>query len=106
MDFIIIDIGVGMSKSLLLFIYCSIEFFLIIILELILLIDVYSLLKVISNFGIKKSVNIIINRVIDLEEVKFIYKRIKMVVDKFLNFNLELYGYIIDDKKVSLCVKK
>ena len=105
-DFIIIDTGAGMSKSLLSFIYCSTEFFLITTPEPTSLTDVYSLLKAISNFGIKRSANIIINRVIDLEEAKSTYKRIKMVVDKFLNLNLELYGYIIDDKKVSLCVKK
>ena len=98
-DFIIIDTGAGMSKSLLSFIYCSTEFFLITTPEPTSLTDAYSLLKAISNFGI-------INRVIDLEEAKSTYKRIKMVVDKFLNLNLELYGYIIDDKKVSLCVKK
>ncbi len=105
MDFIIIDTGAGMSKSLLSFIYCSTEFFLITTPEPTSLTDAYSLLKAISNFGIKRSANIIINRVIDLEEAKSTYKRIKMVVDKFLNLNLELYGYIVDDKSRFMCKK-
>ncbi len=95
-----------MSKSLLSFIYCSTEFFLITTPEPTSLTDAYSLLKAISNFGIKRSANIIINRVIDLEEAKSTYKRIKMVVDKFLNLNLELYGYIIDDKSKFMCKKQ
>lgn len=105
-DFIIIDTGAGISKSLLSFIYCSTEFFLITTPEPTALTDAYSLLKATSNFGVKRSANIIINRAINLDEAKSTYDRIKLVVDKFLNLSLELYGYILDDRKVGLCVKK
>lgn len=105
-DYLIIDTGAGLNKTLLSFISCSNEFILITTPEPTSITDAYSLLKASSNLMIKDKASIIINRVSSISEVKNTFNRIKNVSDKFLNIELSLKGYLIEDKKISLCVKK
>jgi flagellar biosynthesis protein FlhG len=105
-DYLLIDTGAGINKSLLAFISCSNEFFVITTPEPTSITDAYSLLKATNNLNIKDRANIVINRCTSAKEANSVYLRIKSVVDKFLNMNLEFGGYILDDKKVSSCVKK
>lgn len=104
-DYLLIDTGAGINKSLLSFISCSSEFFVITTPEPTSITDAYSLLKATSNFKVKDRANIVINRCANIKEANSVYLRIKSVVDKFLNMNLEFGGYMLDDKKVTVCVK-
>jgi flagellar biosynthesis protein FlhG len=104
-DYLLIDTGAGINKSLLAFISCSNEFFVITTPEPTSITDAYSLLKATSNLNIKDRASIVINRCNNVKEANSVYLRIKSVADKFLNMNLEFGGYILDDKKVSICVK-
>ena len=105
-DYLLIDTGAGINKSLLAFISCSNEFFVITTPEPTSITDAYSLLKATSNLNIKDRASIVINRCTNVKEADSVYLRIKSVADKFLNIHLEFGGYILDDKKVSICVKK
>lgn len=105
-DYLIIDTGAGINKSLLSFIACSDEFIVITTPEPTSLTDAYSLLKATSNLGVKASVNIIINRVSGRNESEHTFLRLRSVVDRFLTLELNLIGFVLEDKKVSSCVKK
>lgn len=105
-DYLIIDTGAGLNKTLLSFISCSNEFILVTTPEPTSITDAYSLLKATSNLGIKDKASIIINRGGSIKEVKYTFDRIKVVVDKFLNIEIALKGYLIEDKRISMCVKK
>lgn len=105
-DYLIIDTGAGLNKTLLSFISCSNEFILITTPEPTSITDAYSLLKATSNQSVKNRASIVINRASNIQEVKNTFEKIKKVSDKFLSIELSLKGYLIEDKRISQCVKK
>ena len=105
-DYIIIDTGAGISKSVLSFISCAQEVFFVTTPEPTSITDAYSLLKATSNFNIRKSAKIIVNKSSNVNEAKATFNRINSVVNNFLDMDLEFAGYILDDRNVVNCVKK
>lgn len=105
-DYIIIDTGAGISKSVLSFISCAQEVFFVTTPEPTSITDAYSLLKATSNFRIRKNAKIIVNKSANVNEAKSTFNRINSVVNNFLDMDLEFAGYILDDKNVVNCVKK
>lgn len=104
-DYILIDTGAGISRSILAFIACCDELIVITTPEPTSLTDGYSLIKAVNHFKIKDKAYILINRSIDEEEARITYTRISSVVNRFLDVNVECIGSISDDKKVTKAVR-
>lgn len=105
-DFILIDSGAGINKDILSFIAASDDFIVITTPEPTSLTDAYSLIKTVNHFEIKSSAKVIINRVLHKEEGELTYKRFKNVSKRYLGINMELLGYIFDDKKLVQAVRE
>lgn len=105
-DYLIIDTGAGLNKTLLSFISCCNEFIIITTPEPTSITDAYSLLKATSNHRVKEKASIVVNRVNNLQEAKNTFDKIKNVADRFLNIEISLKGYLTEDKRISFCVKK
>ena len=105
-DYILIDTGAGISRSVLAFIACSDEVILITTPEPTSLTDGYSLLKAVNHFKIKDKANIVVNKVLEVEEGEKTFLKFKAAVNKFLTLDVNFLGYIYEDKKLVLSVRK
>lgn len=105
-DYILIDTGAGISRSVLAFIACCDEVVLITTPEPTSLTDGYSLLKAVDHFKIKNKVNIVVNKVFETEEGEKTFLKFKTAVNKFLTLDIDFLGYIYEDKKLVLSVRK
>ena len=106
-DFLLIDTGAGLSKSVLSFSLAADEVFVITIPEPTSLTDAYGLIKTINRNRYMGKIKLIVNRVVSKEEGELTGKKIRIVVDRFLeNCDLDVLGFIHDDKMVINAVKR
>ncbi len=107
-DIIIIDTGAGIADSVIEFVLSSPEVLLVVTPEPTSITDAYSLLKAVNRkkeFNREqKSIKVVANRVESSEEAEEIYEKIRVVVSKFLNIELEYLGYIPMDKRLTNAV--
>ncbi|AJA47902.1 ATPases involved in chromosome partitioning [Clostridium pasteurianum DSM 525 = ATCC 6013] len=105
LDYIIMDTGAGISRSVLGFVSCCDELFLIITPEPTSLMDSYSLLKAVVHFKIKDQIKIIVNRTYDSEEAEETYNKFANAVNNFLKIHISYMGNISEDRKLVSAVR-
>ncbi|MCM8710986.1 MinD/ParA family protein [Clostridium sp. SYSU_GA19001] len=105
-DYIIMDTGAGINRSVLGFAACCDELIVIITPEPTSLTDAYSLVKAINHFKIKSSASIVVNRAIDEKEAVFTFNKFKNAVTNFLKMKVEYLGSIAEDKRLVQSVRK
>lgn len=109
-DVIIIDTGAGIADSVLEFITASSEILLVVTPEPTSITDAYALLKALNrkvDFNLQDTViKMVANRVDSNEEGKELYKKLNIVVNKFLNYKLEYMGGLAQDSNVSKAVMR
>ena len=107
-DIIIIDTGAGIFSAVMDFVVVSNEVILVTTPEPTSITDSYSLLKALNKRDdFDKSQNhikIVANRVRSYEEGANLYNKLNVVVNKFLNFNIEFLGIIENDENMSKAV--
>ncbi len=106
LDYIIMDTGAGVNRSVLGFISCSEELIILTTPEPTAITDAYSLLKAVSHFNIKQNAKLVINKTIDNQDGKITYNKFKNAVDKFLHIDLEYLGCIQEDRKAIQAVRR
>lgn len=104
-DYIIIDTGAGVNRSVLGFIACCEELILITTPEPTSLTDAYSLLKTVNHFKLQDSAKLLVNKTIDDVEGEATYDKFNNVVNKFLNIKLQYLGNMSEDKKLIRAVR-
>ncbi|MBV4424050.1 MinD/ParA family protein [Clostridium tyrobutyricum] len=104
-DYIIMDTGAGINKSVLGFITCCDYLFVVTTPEPTAITDAYSLIKVVDYFKIKNSASIIINKVFDNIEGEKVFNKFNAAVNRFLSINLNYLGCISEDRKLVQAVK-
>ncbi|KXZ39787.1 flagellar biosynthesis protein FlhG [Alkalithermobacter thermoalcaliphilus JW-YL-7 = DSM 7308] len=104
-DFILIDTGAGISKSVMSFLSASDEVIVVITPEPTAVTDGYALIKVAIREDSNKKINLVVNKCEDENEALFAYEKIKIASKKFLNFDVGYLGYICNDKNVQMSVK-
>jgi flagellar biosynthesis protein FlhG len=105
LDFIIIDTGAGINRSVLGFIACCDELIIVTTPEPTSLTDAYCLLKAVNHFNLKSAAKIIINRVNDDREGTMTYSKFSKAVNAFLKIDIEYLGCIYEDRKLVQAVK-
>ncbi|WP_187296167.1 MinD/ParA family protein [Tepidibacter mesophilus] len=105
-DFILIDTGAGISKSVMSFVLAAQEVIVVTTPEPTSIADAYALIKVITKKTNEKIINMVINRVDNKKEADTTFKKMEMVSKRFLNKPISYLGYISDDKNVRSSVKK
>lgn len=104
-DYILIDTGAGINRSVLGFIACSDELLIVTTPEPTALTDAYSLLKAVSHFKIKTSAKVVVNRVFDEREGKNTFYKFNNAAQRFLNIKLFHLGNVSDDKRLTQAVR-
>lgn len=107
-DVIIIDTGAGISDTVMEFIIASSEVLLVVTPEPTSITDAYALLKTL-NKNVEYSnentvIKIVSNRVASHTDGKELYHKLSLVVQKFLNIQMEYLGAIPQDNNVSKAV--
>lgn len=109
-DVIIVDTGAGISDSVLEFVAASSEVILVTTPEPTSITDAYALLKTLSKrslFSIEDTViKMVPNRVTSIAEGRELYNKLSVVVQNFLQLNIEFLGAIPTDMNVSKAVIK
>ncbi len=105
-DFILIDTGAGISKSVMSFVVAAQEVIVVTTPEPTSIADAYALIKVITKQTNEKAINMVINRVDNKAEAEITFKKMQMVSKRFLNKSINYLGYISDDRNVRISVKK
>ena len=105
-DFILMDTGAGINRTVLGFIKCCEELIIVTTPEPTALTDAYSLIKVVNHFNLRNTAKIVVNRVIDAKEGELIFNRFSSVVNKFLSMRVEHLGSISEDRKLIQSVRK
>lgn len=107
-DVIIVDTGAGISDSVLEFVISSSEVLLVATPEPTSITDAYALLKSLKRkdefMNSLTKIRMISNCISSEKEGIEIYKKLNIVVDKFLNINLEYIGGIPKDKMMSQAI--
>jgi flagellar biosynthesis protein FlhG len=104
-DYIIMDTGAGINRSVLGFVACCEELIILTTPEPTSMTDAYSLLKAVNHFKIKSSAKVIINRVFNEGEAKSTYNKFNNAVSTFLKMKLEFLGSVSEDKKLLQAVR-
>jgi flagellar biosynthesis protein FlhG len=105
LDYIIMDTGAGINRSVLGFIACCEELIIVTTPEPTSLTDAYCLLKAVNHFNLKKTAKVIVNRVTDPKEGNLTYIKFNKAVSSFLRISLEYLGSVFEDKKIVQAVK-
>ncbi len=96
-DIIILDTGAGISEVVLQFNLLASKNILIINKELTCLTDAYSMIKVMFQVFERDNFSIIVNTVASEKEAVKIFTHINSICRRFLGFDLDYAGYIIQD---------
>lgn len=109
-DIVIVDTGAGISDSVLEFVAASSEVLLVATPEPTSITDAYALLKTLnrkSDISLQDTVvKMVANRIDTYDEGKELYDKLSLVVNKFLDLNLEYLGALPQDKCVSKAVMR
>jgi flagellar biosynthesis protein FlhG len=105
LDYIIMDTGAGINRSVLGFVACCEDLIVITTPEPTSLTDAYSLLKAVNHFKIKTKAKVIVNKVMDKKEGEIAFKKFSNAVLTFLKMDLEYLGYVYEDKKLVQAVR-
>ncbi|BCN31514.1 MinD/ParA family protein [Anaeromicropila herbilytica] len=109
-DIIIVDTGAGISDSVLEFITASSEVLLVTTPEPTSITDAYALLKTLDKreefIQSETIIKVIANRVLSEKEGIELYQKLSVVVNRFLNLNIEFLGPVLYDMNVTKAVMK
>ena len=104
-DFIIFDTGAGISDSVVRFSSISDTIIVVTQPEPTAITDAYAFMKVIKQTYDIKLVNVVFNRVDDIQNSDNVFASLKNVASKFLNMDLRLLGHLRDDKNVRKAIR-
>ncbi|WP_163193199.1 MinD/ParA family protein [Clostridium thermarum] len=105
LDYIIMDTGAGISRTVLGFIACCEDLFILTTPEPTSLTDAYSLLKAVNHFKLKSRAKVIINRALDEKEALITYNKFNNAVTTFLKMELNYLGMVSEDRKLVQAVR-
>ncbi|MBN2897939.1 MAG: MinD/ParA family protein [Clostridia bacterium] len=102
-DYILIDTGAGLSKSVLSFIKAASDVVVVITPDPTSITDAYALIKNISEE--EKHINLVINRVESSKEGAEVFGKLERAAKKFLEIKLNNLGYVYEDNNVKKSVR-
>ncbi|MEW6623099.1 MAG: MinD/ParA family protein [Bacillota bacterium] len=106
LDYVLIDCGAGINRSIVGFMVAADEVVVVLTPEPTSITDAYSVIKILSKFQINSEVFLIVNRVNNLEEAQSTARKIETVSQRFLNIKIKRLGFISNDEVIERAVRK
>lgn len=105
-DYLIIDTGAGLSKTVLSFALAADEIIVVTTSEPPALTDAYGLIKTVRQQRYNGKVKIVVNRVSSAADGQVVYNKLKIAINRFLKYSIEYLGSLREDPKVGQAVKE
>lgn len=105
-DYIIFDMGAGITEDSAKFLLCVDELFVIVTPEPTAIMDAYSIMKYLNSINNELPYFLVCNRVFSQKEGKETASRMQNALKKFLNKEVTVLGYLPDDRVVTAAVSK
>ncbi|MGI6307379.1 MAG: MinD/ParA family protein [Dethiobacteria bacterium] len=102
--FLLVDCSAGLSRDVLSFIAAADELMLVTTPEPTAITDVYSIIKIVSNYGLHSRVNLIVNMAGSIRDGEKVFERIRRVCENFLEIEVAFLGGIEYDQSVQKAV--
>ncbi len=103
-DVIIVDTAAGISEIVMQFVCASDQNLLVTTPEPTAITDAYAVVKAALRREYKPGFNLVVNRAHSIKEGREVGEKMKRVSGDFLNFPLEVLGYVLEDRAVSNAV--
>ncbi len=103
-DFVIVDTGAGIGLEVIDFALNSDEIFVLTTPEPTAFTDAYAVIKVLASKAENLAISVVINMVKNAEEGQQIFEKIKMVVNHFLQIDIDSAGFITKDPVVNKAI--
>jgi len=104
-DILIVDTAAGLSENVLQFVCAADRTLLVSTPEPTAITDAYAVIKSVINRKSSKNINLIINRARSIMEAKKVGDKMKRISSDFLNFSLQILGFMVEDECVSRAVR-
>jgi flagellar biosynthesis protein FlhG len=105
-DYLIIDTGAGFNEGTLRFILASDDVVVVTTPEPTAITDAYALIKLVAKQSANRMIQLVINRSTSLTEGKQAAEKLVLVAKKFLNVDVQVLGFLLDDPMVTQAVKE
>ncbi|MED3929943.1 MinD/ParA family protein [Priestia megaterium] len=105
-DYMIFDMGAGMSESVLKFLKAVDEIIVITTPEPTSITDAYAAIKLAASYSVSAPVRLIINKTLSDKEGNETYERFNRAVQQFLNISISLLGIVPNDQAVQKAVSR
>lgn len=105
-DYMIIDTGAGISKSVITFLLAGDDVIVITTPEPTAITDAYGIVKSLNKGNFSGNVFLVINRVTDGNEGVMVAEKFKLVCNKYLNVDIKFLGYIINEPLITEGIKR
>lgn len=105
-DYLIIDTGAGLSRTVLSFTLAADEVIVVTTTEPTALTDAYGMIKTIRQQRYQGMIRLVVNRVTTDNEGSVVYNKLKIAINRFLKYSIEYLGQIREDPKVGQAVKE
>ncbi|MGI6144221.1 MAG: MinD/ParA family protein [Clostridia bacterium] len=104
-DYLLIDTGAGLSKTVLSFALAADELIVVTTSEPTAITDAYGLIKTLCRQDYLGKIYIVVNRVSSPKEAAIVFNKLKIAVNRFLKHNIDFLGYVVEDAKVGQAVQ-
>lgn len=105
-DYMIFDMGAGMSESVLKFLKAVDEMIVVTTPEPTSITDAYAAIKLAASYSVSAPVRLIINKTRSDKEGNETYERFNRAVQQFLNISISLLGIVPNDQAVQKAVNR
>lgn len=104
-DIVIADTGAGISSDVLSFVLASNEILLVTTPEPTAITDAYAMIKVLSKRRKDLNIKLLVNLSCSKEEAELTMNKIISVTRRFLDVNVEYFGYLLQDPNVPIAAR-
>ena len=105
-DYMIFDMGAGMSESVLRFLKAVDEMIVVTTPEPTAITDAYAAIKLAASYSVSAPIHLIINKTLSEKEGNQTYERFNRAVQQFLNVSISLLGIVPNDQAVQKAVNR
>jgi len=101
----LIDTGAGLNRNVLNFVIAADEVVIITTPEPTAITDAYAMMKAYTNHHGRAPLNLVINRVLDMEEGQVVVDKLIKLAYRFLGIKVQSLGFVYEDRNVVNAVK-
>ncbi len=105
-DYLLIDTGAGLSKSVLSFALAADELIVVTTHEPTAITDAYGFIKSLYQQNYQGRMYLVVNRVPSPKEAAVVYNKLQIAVNRFLKHNIEFLGFVVEDTKVRQAIQE